>query len=252
MLRLIKNEFCKLKFPVTLAVALLSAAAIILSCTLYKGYNLFFNLDAWEVGVEILNFLFPLFVAIPICWNMYYERKNNFLLYTIPRVGQAKYLATKWIAAAISAFAIIFIPYCLSAVFALYVKPPITPWVGEFQHIYVDAYVNTPILYALLLSLWKSVIGVLVTSLGFMLSLYVKNIFVILTGPFIYTILENFLFSIFGKPEYRLITSFEPTVMSEERMTRLSFAVGPAVLVLFIIITWVILAKVKRKTVYEV
>lgn len=252
MIRLIKNEFSKLKFPVILTVALLSIAAIALSCTLYKGYSLYYDLDAWEVGVEVINFLFALFVAIPICWNMYYERKNNFLLYTMPRVGKAKYLAAKWIAAAVSAFAIIFIPYFLSAVFALYVKPPITPWIGEFHHIYLDVYVNAPLLYVLLLSLWKSVIGVLVMSLGFVLSLYVKNIFVILTGPFIYTILENFSFSILGKPEYRLITSFEPTAMAEERISLLSSAVGPVLLIVFIIVFWVFLAKIKRKTVYEV
>ncbi len=252
MFRLIKNEFSKLKFPVILTVALLSIAAIVLSCTLYEGYSLFYDLDAWEVGVEVINFLFPLFVAIPICWNMYYERKNNFLLYTMPRVGKAKYLMAKWIAAAVSAFAIIFIPYFLSAVVALYVKPPITPWIGEFHHIYLDVYVNTPLLYALLLSLWKSVVGVLGMSLGFVLSLYIKNIFVILTGPFIYAILENFTFSILGKPEYRLITSFEPTLMAEEHISFFSSAVGPILLVAFIIFTWVLLAKVKRETVYEV
>lgn len=252
MFRLIRNEFNKLNFPVILTAALLSITAAILSCTLYKGYSLFYDLDAWEVGAEIINFLFPLFVVIPICWSMYYERKNNFLLYTIPRVGKAKYLTAKWIAAAVSAFAIIFIPYFLSAVFALYVKPPITPWIGTFEHIYLDMYVNSPLLYAFLLSLWKSVIGVLVMSLGFVLSLYVRNVFVILTGPFIYTILENFILSILGKPEYRLITSFEPTTMDEEHISLFSSAVGPVLLIVFIIIIWLFAAGIKRNTVYEV
>jgi hypothetical protein len=250
MFRLIKNELGKLKIPVLLAIVILSISAVALSCTIYKGYSLFYDLGAWEVGTEMINFLFPLFVVIPICWNMYYERKNNFLLYTMPRVGKAKYLTAKWMAAAASAFAVIFIPYFLSAVFALYVKPPITPWEGEFTHIYLDLYVNGPLLYALLLSLWKGLIGILVMNLGFVLSLYVKNIFVILTGPFIYAILENFLFAILRIPQYRLVTSFEPTVVSEKSVSLFSLAVGPILIVGFTMLLWLFFAKVKRKSVY--
>jgi hypothetical protein len=257
MFRLIKNEFSKLKIPVILTVVLLSIVAITLSCTLYQNYSLDYDLEAWEVGTEIINFLFSLFVVVPICWLMYYERKNNFLLYTMPRVGKTKYLTAKWIAAAISSFAIIFIPYFLSAIFSLYVKQPIVPMirgseVSPFNHVYLDMFVNSPLLYAFLLSLWKSIVGVMVMSLGFVLSLYIKNIFVILTGPFIYGILENFSLSILRLEEYRLITSYEPTIISSQAITVLSPFVGPALLIAFTAIVWVVFAKVKHKTVYEV
>lgn len=257
MFRLIKNEFSKLKVPVILTVVLLSIAAITLSCTLYQNYSLDYDLEAWEVGSEIINFLFPLFVVVPICWLMYYERKNNFLLYTMPRVGKTKYLTAKWTAASVSSFAIIFIPYFLSAIFALYVKQPIVPMIRSsevtpFNHVYLDMFVNTPLLYAFLLSLWKSIVGVMVMSLGFVLSLYIKNIFVILTGPFIYGILENFSLSILRLEEYRLITSYEPTIISSQAITVLSPFVGPALLIAFTAIVWVIFAKVKHKTVYLV
>jgi len=257
MFRLIKNEWGKLKMPVILTVFLVSAAAVTLSCTLYMNYSLDYDIEAWEVGVEIIDFLFSLFVVIPICWNMYYERKHNFLLYTMLRVGKAKYLTAKWMTAALSAFAIIFIPYFMSAVFALYVKPPIIPMVrpahvSAFRHIYLDTFVNAPLLYAFLLSSWKSVIGVLVMSFGFLLSLYIKNIFVILTGPFIYVMIDNFLFAILGKPEYRLINSFMPTTIVEWAVTPFSMVVGPIFLILFTAFLWLYFAKVRRKAVYEV
>lgn len=252
MFRLIKNEFDKLKIPVVLATAILSITAIALSCTMYKGYSLFNDIDAWEVGTEIINFLFPLFAVIPICWNVYYERKNSFLLYTMPRVGKTKYLTAKWIAAVVSAFTVIFVPYFLSAVFALYIKPPIKPLTGEFTHIYLNMYVNAPLLYALLLSLWKGVVGVLVMNLGFLLSLYVKNIFVILTGPFTYSILENFSLSILGVPQYRLVTSFEPSAVDYKSISAFSPAVGPLLIVAFTVFVWLFFAKVKREAIYQV
>lgn len=258
MFRLIKNEFSKLKVPVISTVVLLSITAIVLSSTMYQNYSLDYDLEAWEIGTELLNFLFPMFVVVPICWLMYYERKNNFLLYTMPRVGKTKYLTAKWIVAAVSSFAIIFVPYFLSAIFALYVKQPIVPQiitnpeVSPFDHVYLDMFVNTPLLYAFLLSLWKSIIGVMVMSLGFMLSLYIKNIFVILTGPFIYVILENFSLAILRLEKYRLVTSYEPSTISSQAITGISPFVGPALLITFTVIIWVIFSKVKHKTVYEV
>ena len=252
MRRLITIELGKLKLPVGITISVLALGAIILSCTLYTGYSLTYDLEAWEVGTAIISFLFPLFVVVPVCWTMYYERKDRFLIYTVPRVGKLRYLAAKWIAAAIAAFAIMFIPYLLSALAALYLKPPITPWPRDFSHAYLELYVSTPLLYAVLLSAWRGVLGVLVMSLGYVLSLYVGNVFVILTGPFIYTILENFIFAILLLPQFRLVTSFEPDSVSSELFTPWAPLVGPAVLILVTSALWLVFAKVRRLAIYEV
>ena len=90
----------------------------VLSCTIYQNYTLHYDLEAWEVGTELFSLLYPLFVVVPLCWNLYYERKNNFLLYVMPRVKIKKYLTAKWIAYALGTLCIIVIPYILSAVFA--------------------------------------------------------------------------------------------------------------------------------------
>ncbi len=249
MFRLIKNEWNKIKFAVLGTTAILSIAACILSSTLYQNYALYYDLEAWEIGTELIGFLFPLFVVIPICWNMYYERKNNFLLYTMPRVSKRKYLTAKWLTSAISAFFILFIPYFLSAIFALYVKSPIDiladASVTPFNHIFLDMFTQTPLLYAFLLSCWDGFIGIFVMSLGFVLSLYVDNIFVILTGPFIYVILENFILSIIGLPKYRLATAFKPTALATESITTGSFIMG--LLLISVVIAAVSLYFGKKK-----
>ena len=61
----------------------------------------------WEVGTELFSLLYPLFVVVPLCWNLYYERKNNFLLYVMPRVKIKKYLTAKWIAYALGTFVLL-------------------------------------------------------------------------------------------------------------------------------------------------
>ncbi|QJU13886.1 hypothetical protein HL650_05050 [Blautia pseudococcoides] len=259
MLHLMKIEWRKVRIPVFLTIALLSTVTCILTCTLYKGYALNYDLEAWEIGTEIFGMLYPLFVVIPLCWNLYYERKNHFLNYVIPRVSIGRYLMSKWTLHAVSAFCIIFIPWFLSAVFALYVKAPIEPTspviteeATNFSHVFQNVFTTVPLLYALLLSVWKGFLGVLVMTLGFVLSLYVKNIFIILTGPFIYAVLENFALAILRLEQYRLVTAFEPTSIAGNAFSVSSFFVGPAILLLFILGSMVYFTKVKKIPIAEV
>ena len=136
MIGLVRNEWKKVFLPVLLTTVLLAIAMSVLSCTIYQNYTLHYDLEAWEVGTELFSLLYPLFVVVPLCWNLYYERKNNFLLYVMPRVKIKKYLTAKWIAYALGTLCIIVIPYILSAVFAIYVKPPVVPFAeNPFSHI---------------------------------------------------------------------------------------------------------------------
>ena len=92
MIGLVRNEWKKVFLPVLLTTVLLAIAMSVLSCTIYQNYTLHYDLEAWEVGTELFSLLYPLFVVVPLCWNLYYERKNNFLLYVMPRVKIKKYL----------------------------------------------------------------------------------------------------------------------------------------------------------------
>lgn len=254
MLRLIKNELNKILLPVSIATLVYTILHIVLTLTLYKSYALNYDLQAWEVASEPIDFFFPLFVIIPICWLMYYERKNEFLLYTMPRIDKKKYLGSKWIAAMISAFFIAFIPNVLAAIVALYIKKPIIPMVqSPFTHVYLNLFLNSPMLYALLLSFWKGLIAILLINLGFLLSMYIKNIFVILTAPFVYVVLENFILSTLGIPAYRLITSYNPASGLHPRsITTFSPLIGPIILIIFTFLLWKFFSKYKKLKVYEV
>lgn len=244
MIDLVKTEWKKIFLPVLLTTLVLAIVMCVLSCTLYQSYALQYDLEAWEVGTELFSLLYPLFVVIPLCWNLYYERKNNFLLYVMPRVSIKKYLASKWIAYALGAFCIITVPYILSAVFALYVKTPVVSFTGNpFTHIFQSAFTETPLLYAVVLSCWRGLVGILVMTFGFVLALYCKNIFVILTGPFMYSILENFILSILRLEQYRLVVSFDPASISEQAVTSLSFITGPLILGVVICLTAFVLSK---------
>lgn len=241
---LLRSEWKKIFLPVLLTTLILAIVMCVLSCTIYQSYALQYDLEAWEVGTKLFSLLYPLVVVVPLCWNLYYERKNNFLLYVMPRTTIKKYLTAKWIAYALGAFCIIVIPYILSAVFALYVKAPVVPFPkNSFTHIFQNIFIETPLLYAVALSCWRCVASLLVMTLGFVLALYCKNIFVILTGPFMYTILENFILAILRLEQFRLVVAFDPTSISAQAITATSFVVGPLLLALVICLTAFVLSK---------
>ena len=244
----------KIAKPVLLTMGILTILTCILSCTLYRAYALRFQLDPWEIGTEFLSLLFPLFVTIPVCWQLYYERRDRFLVYTLPRIGKRRYLGTKWCACAVSAFFILFLPYVLSALFALYVRAPEALWSipAEYDHVFLSLYEQMPMCYALLLSLWKGLLGVLTMTFGFVLALYGNNLFVILTGPFIYVILENFVWSILGLAQFRFVTAFEPTSMSALHVNAASFVTGPILMCVVIGLTALSFQKGKNRAIYPV
>lgn len=244
MINLVRNEWNKIFLPALMTTVILTIAMSVLSCTVYQNYSLQDDLEAWEIGTELFSMLYPLFVVMPLCWNLYYERKNNFLLYVMPRVKIKKYLTAKWIAYGIGTLCIIVIPYILSAVFALYVKAPVVPSVGNpFRHIFQNTFIEAPLLYAVAFSFWRGIISLLIMTFGFVFALYCKNIFVILTGPFMYSILENFLLSILRLEIYRLVVSFDPTSMDPKVLSISSFLVGPMVLGIVICLTAFLLSK---------
>lgn len=253
MLRLLKLELKKLSKTTLLAIAILTVLTCILTCTMYQEYSIYFKLDAWEIGTEYIGLFFPLFVTVPVCWELYYERRNRFLVYTLPRISKRAYLGAKWLACSISAFMILFIPYMASALCALYINSPDMNATPEyFTHIWYPLYTQLPLLYAFLLAFWKGLLGVLTMSFGFALALYGKNIFVVLTAPFIYAILENFILSILNLAMYRFVTAFEPTSIAEPYINVGSFLAGPILMCLAIWLVILYFKKLKKYSVYTI
>lgn len=251
MLRLMKNEWKKIWVPVLLTLIAVTTAACALTATIYQQWSLSYTLDAWEVGTEYFSLLYPLFVVLPLCWNLYQERKNNFLLYVQPRVSMCKYLWAKWMVYAISAFCILAIPYILSAATALLIDPTLDIY-NPRRHILETLYSEFPLIYAVAFSAFRGLIGVLVMTMGFVLAMYCNNIFVILTGPFLYVELENFVLSILGVPQYRLVIAFAPDCLSPELITALSFIVGPSLLTAVITLLAIYFSKGKKEKVIKV
>lgn len=263
MRNLLLLEWRKLRWPVLLTMIGLSIVISILTGTLYKSYALEHDLEAWEVGIAIIAFLFPLISVLPVGWLMYFERKDQFLMYTLPRVKKSRYLLSKWIVVAGSSFLIMFVAMFIGVIAALYIKPDIVPMYSlvntdtgevipslESHHFLGSLFVHQPLTYGLLLSLWQGLLSAIIATLGFILSLFISNIFIILTGPFIYAIMENFIFQILPLRNYRIYLSFNPEFYEAAKYGYWPLLIGPLLALLFTSFIAFYCRKIKKITVY--
>lgn len=263
MKNLLLLEWKKLRWPVLGTLIFLTLTVSVLTLTLYRSYALEHDLEAWEVGIKFIVFLFPLISVIPVCWLMYFERKDQFLMYTLPRVNKSRYLWSKWIVVASSSFLIMFVSMSIGVIIALYIKPDIIPVYSlvntttgetmpslELHHFMGSMFVHHPLTYGLLLSFWQGILAAVIATLGFVLSLYMKNIFVILTGPFIYAMLENFILNMLHLGKYRIYISFSPEFFDTDKFGYYPLLGGPVLVLLFSAFIAVYFSKVKKITVY--
>lgn len=267
MKNLLLLEWRKLRWPVLLSMVGLTITISILSGTLYKSYSLEHDLEAWEVGIAIIVFLFPLISVLPVGWLMYFERKDQFLMYTLPRVKKSRYLLSKWIVVASSSFLIMFVAMFIGVITALYIKPDIVPFYGyldsvtgepkprlERDHFMGSMFVHHPLIYGLLLSLWQGLLSAIIATLGFIFSLFINNIFIILTGPFIYVLMENFIFQIQplrnSLSNYRIYISFSPEFYDTVKYGYWPLLISPFLALLFTSFIAFYCRKIKKIKVY--
>ncbi|WP_339216558.1 hypothetical protein [Solibacillus sp. FSL W8-0372] len=263
MQNLLKNEWYKIKLPFSITFLFSILIVCITTLITYKTYQVEQQLEVYELGFQYFGLFYALVAVVPTAWLMYFERKTHFIKYTLPRVKQRTYILLKVLVSMTTGFIIVFGISITSLIVALYVVPPVPPIISSFDsltgepisvremRIFGEMFVKHPFLYGFISSIWKGIIGSLVALFGFVLSLYSQNLFVILTGPFLYTILENYCLSVFGLEEYRLITAFEPSSIWVKDLSWLSFVVGPILLIIVIFCYGLYMQFVAKKSVYE-
>ena len=236
--------------------------AVIYSCMIIvpfiSGYKYYYQIDIWQESCGFLPLIFPIFAVIPTCWMMYYERRNKFIQNVLSRVSLKKYILSKWIITVLLSFVIVFTVSFVGLLFALLISKNmvfqehtegINRSLKQFAGYY---YVNKPLVYGFVLSLWRGFLGGLMATMGFVLSLYKKNIFAILIPPFAYGLLENYLVStIFNAPQFRLITSFSPNTYSYEYLSVPVLLVSPTILIIVILSIWLYSSRIQKSSICE-
>lgn len=201
---------------------------------------------AWVYSSDFFALVYPIFCSVPFCWIIYYEKKDGYFNYVHTRIEIEKYLQTHYLCGSLMAFICVFVISFLGALISTcFVKPiyPSLDWENDINEILRSfmgkMIINQPLLYGLLLSLWRGFIGMLIYTFSFLISLISRHLLVILTGGFIYAILENFVTAMMGCSNISLCYAFDPSSLNWDCFSLspyISMLIGPLVLSLFCII----------------
>lgn len=248
MLRLKYNI---IEFVVVVIAGLFIYCAYIYSVANNSTYK--YAIELWNYGRVFLHLLYPLFFTIPFCWVLFHEENGAYWKNVFNRTKLNTYIQKRIFTAALLSATAMLIVSIGSLLFAYWIaqatasdyEPIMTySFYGSYQ-------INHPVLYALILSCWRSILAVLFTVLGIGVTMISNNIFIAMTGAFVYSIVENFITAILQVPELSICTSFYPNRLTNTVITFPKLMVGPAIMVIAIILIYIYYCKKVKSTVLD-
>lgn len=129
------------------------------------------------------------------------------------------------------------------AALCLIVVLEFTPLFGLIHQLVQRSDFTVLIVSANIAVLLMAVLSILSFDVDRILSHLWVIIILILTGPFMYSILENFVLAILRLERLRLVVAFDPTTINPEVVSIFSFFFGPIVLSIVIGLTAFLLSK---------
>lgn len=218
MKNLINLEFLKLKKTIIWSYILFVLIAVVSLLSVVKGYSYYYNIEIWDQSYEVILLFFPIFCTVPVSWLLYYEKKDNFIDYSLIRISRKKYTISKIIVHSSFAFIVTFSMSIVGALITLYIIPEvsISPSYmedfrrnmldenGEYKIIWRYFLYEKTVVFVFILGFFRGIISISFVLTSFICANYIKNIFIVALAPFMYYFIENVILSNLGLPMYRL------------------------------------------------
>ncbi|WP_108306896.1 ABC transporter permease [Metalysinibacillus jejuensis] len=187
--------------------------------TIKEGYQFFEPIEVFQEMVStIIPLLFPAIIIIIYLPLFLQELRNNFVLYTRPRIPLNTYLLSKIIVNAFLTGGIVFLLIFLPFIFVVYLEPHLgiifyspkdaNSVIPMFTFSQLLEYGN--LAYGLTFSLWVSINAVIYSSIALLLMLVLTNPFVALSVPFLFYHIFNFVTGILNAPMFSPLSTIFP------------------------------------------
>lgn len=195
-----------------------------------------YEIELWNYGEQSLHLLYPIVFTIPFCWEFFFEKKGGYWKSLFNRINISQYIMKRVLQSILLSMLAMLMVSAASLMFAYYIGP------GDFIN-YEPIVLNDfwgwwqlkyPMAYAIVLSCWRALLSGLYTALAMEITLVCNNVFVSMTGAFIYSIAENFITAHLNIPELSICTSYYPNRLECDKISFGKLAVGPLVMVLVI------------------
>lgn len=226
------------------AVGIIYAVVLMVLIVINNSNSMiYYQISPYTYASEPIDFFFGLIVSIPFSIYTYFMKKDHFLEYVHVRISKKRYVFIHIFSTMTVCFLMVFIVNFVGVVFSCNIadiaetgnKPTLASYIfGELQ-------MSDPIVFGVLWSLQKALIGTIICLFAQITALYIENLFLALILPFAYIILENFITSIFSLSRFSVTTTFVLNRLKPTSMTITNIMIGSVVFVLIIAIVGTVL-----------
>lgn len=229
-------------FAVGIIYAIVLMALIVIN---NSNSMIYYQISPYTYASEPIDFFFGLIVSIPFSIYTFFMKKDNFLDYVHVRISRKKYVLIHIFSTMTICFLMVFIANIIGVVFSCNIanivessnKPDLSNYIfGELQ-------MSKPIVFGILWSLQKALIGSIICLFSQITALYIENLFLSLILPFAYIVVENFITSILGLSRFSITTTFVLNRLTPMSMTITNITIGSICFILIIAIIGTVLRR---------
>lgn len=153
----------------------------------------------------MLAIVLPLVVALIAGDSLAWDRKTGFNHFTLMRSTYKKYILGKIIGASITSFIFVFVSEWIAFLYGIFSfpKPETMQYIlGVSPDYAAQLFLDSPFVYILLIIFNTSLLAMVISLVAVLISVKVKNIFVVIATPFLLFILLQFAFNILSFDRY--------------------------------------------------
>ncbi len=237
--------------PIAAVVYSIAFIALLASCITIAGNSVVnYKIEIWTWACEYVDFFLPLVSTLPFAIVLYLQRRNHFIQYASMRMKRNSYIRNHVFAGLLVSFSATWFIYFMTLVITVFFIPISSQGYDNelVDYVFGSIQMHHPLLFGLVWCAWKGINAACFTLFGYMLALYVDNIFIINIVPFLYCMAENLVTALLEIPDYSIITSYVLNRLTPSCMHFWNYLVGTAS---FLIITSCIILILRGKSVSD-
>ncbi|MDE6852803.1 MAG: hypothetical protein K2J67_10030 [Lachnospiraceae bacterium] len=237
--------------PIAAVVYTVAFLALLISCFMISGNSVVnYKIEIWIWACEYVDFFLPLVATLPFAIVLYLQKRHHFIRYASMRMKKNSYVRYHISAGLILSFSCTWLLYFISLVITVLFIPVVSQGYDNdlASYVFGTYQIRYPLLFGAVWCMWKGINAACFTLFGFMLALYVDNIFIINIVPFLYCMADNLVTALLQIPDYSIITAYVLNRLTPSCMHMWNYLVGT---VSFLVITSCIVLFLRGKSVRE-
>lgn len=248
---MLRYKYYFIEFVIVVFAGLCIYCANIFSVANNSTYK--YAIELWNYGEDFLHVLYPIVFSIPFCWRLFYEKNGSYWKIIFNRTELKKYIRNRIITLSLMSAAAMLIVSMGSLLFAYLISQgTISDYEPIMTYSFYGAYqISHPVFYAMILSIWRSILAVLYTLFAIGVTMISKNIFIAMSGAFVYSVVENFITAILQVPDLSICTSFYPNRLTRLVITFPKLMVGPVIFLFIIVLIYIFYCKKEKHTLMD-